>query len=94
MKTRWSRREFLKTTTAAVVLGAAENHWAPRQFTAEAPPRQDRRDGFLHRLRLRHALLLHRKRRRRAGPTGDKRSTSASIISIPQVRTHGVQSKD
>ena len=24
MKTRWSRREFLKTTTAAVVLGAAE----------------------------------------------------------------------
>ena len=25
MKTRWSRREFLKTTTAAVVLGAAEN---------------------------------------------------------------------
>jgi aryl-alcohol dehydrogenase-like predicted oxidoreductase len=25
MKTRWSRREFLKTATAAVVLGAAEN---------------------------------------------------------------------
>jgi uncharacterized protein len=25
MKTRWSRREFLKTTTAVVVLGAAEN---------------------------------------------------------------------
>jgi hypothetical protein len=25
MKTRWSRREFLKTTTAAVVLGAAKN---------------------------------------------------------------------
>ena len=25
MKSRWSRREFLKTTTAAVVLGAAEN---------------------------------------------------------------------
>lgn len=25
MKARWSRREFLKTTTAAVVLGAAEN---------------------------------------------------------------------
>jgi aryl-alcohol dehydrogenase-like predicted oxidoreductase len=25
MKTHWSRREFLKTTTAAVVLGAAEN---------------------------------------------------------------------
>ncbi len=27
MKTRWSRREFLKTTTAAVVLGAAEQSW-------------------------------------------------------------------
>ena len=25
MKFRWSRREFLKTTTAAVVLGATEN---------------------------------------------------------------------
>jgi len=25
MKTRWSRRDFLRTTTAAVVLGAAEN---------------------------------------------------------------------
>ena len=27
MKTRWSRRELLKTTTAAVVLGAAEQSW-------------------------------------------------------------------
>ena len=27
MKSRWSRREFLKTTTAAVVLGAAEQSW-------------------------------------------------------------------
>ena len=27
MKMRWSRREFLKTTTAAVVLGAAEQSW-------------------------------------------------------------------
>ncbi len=27
MKTRWSRREFLKTATAAVVLGAAEQSW-------------------------------------------------------------------
>lgn len=27
MKMRWSRREFLKTTTAAVMLGAAEQSW-------------------------------------------------------------------
>jgi len=27
MKSHWSRREFLKTTTAAVVLGAAEKSW-------------------------------------------------------------------
>ena len=27
MKTRWSRREFLKTTTAALVLGTAEKSW-------------------------------------------------------------------
>ena len=27
MKTRWSRREFLKTTTVAVALGAAEQSW-------------------------------------------------------------------
>ena len=41
------------------------------QLTAEAPPGQNRRDGFLHRLRLRHALLLHRKRRRRSGTIGE-----------------------
>ena len=28
MKTRWSRREFLKTTTAAVVFAAAEKSWS------------------------------------------------------------------
>jgi uncharacterized protein len=27
MRSRWSRREFLKTTTTAVVLGAAKNSW-------------------------------------------------------------------
>ena len=55
MKTRWSRREFLKTTTAAVVLGAAKKSLGAAPTTlAEAPPGQNRRDGLLHRLRLRH----------------------------------------
>ena len=94
MKSRWSRREFLKTTTAAVVLGAAEKSWARGKFTAEAPPGQNRRDGFLHRLRLRHPLLFHRKRRRRSGATRASVSTSASITSTPPVRTPGVESND
>ncbi len=71
MKTRWSRREFLKTTTAAVVLGAAEQSWGAAKLTIEAPPGQDWRDGFLHWLRLRLALLFHRKRRRRSGTIGE-----------------------
>lgn len=37
MKTRWSRREFLKTTTAAVVLGAAEKSWGA---TADSLPKR------------------------------------------------------
>ncbi len=33
MKTRWSRREFLKTTTAAVILGAAKNSFGATPTT-------------------------------------------------------------
>src|SRR5687768_5510872 len=39
----------------------------PAGHTAEAPPRENRRDGFLHRFWLRHSVLFDRKRRRRAG---------------------------
>ena len=43
MESQWSRRQFLKTTAAAVVLGTAEKATAAaREFTAETPPRQNR----------------------------------------------------
>jgi len=40
MKTRWSRREFLKTTTAAVVLGAAEKALGATQAPSAVLPRR------------------------------------------------------
>jgi aryl-alcohol dehydrogenase-like predicted oxidoreductase len=40
MKSRWSRREFLKRTTAAVVLGAAETALGASQSTSVLPKRR------------------------------------------------------
>ena len=61
MKSRWSRREFLKTARPPMVLGAAEKALgaiaSPRP--TETPSRENRRNGFLHRLRLGHPVLLY-----------------------------------
>ncbi len=47
MESHWSRRQFLKTTTAAVVLGAAEKTLAAGcELTAKTPPRQNRRKWY------------------------------------------------
>src|ERR1043166_1048821 len=40
MKSRWSRREFLKSTTAAVVLGAAETALGASQSPSSLPKRR------------------------------------------------------
>ena len=42
MESQWSRRQFLKTTAAAVVLGTAERHGRRGKLAAETPPRQNR----------------------------------------------------
>ena len=59
MKPHWSRREFLKTTTAAVVLGAANKALRAAPAALQKRPWQNRRNGFLHRFWLRHPLLFN-----------------------------------
>ena len=42
MESQWSRRQFLKTTAAAVVLAGGKSDGRRRELTAKTPPRQNR----------------------------------------------------
>ena len=71
MKSRWSRREFLKSTGALMVLGAPRNSARCESVAVAIPAEtsswENGRNDLDYRVRLRQPILLHSGRKCRAG---------------------------